>query len=1354
MQEGDSPTGQLLPRKEGMEFFYNKMLPKAVESITKKIDPNAKIEPIDLQETDLKVLSIPMTDAIKTVALEQGFSLFQKDQGRITFGPDGKSIIEIFNNKNPSTFIHEIGHYYLEMLGALAEDSSTPQQVKDDWASILKFLNVSSRAEIGVEQHELFARANEAFLMEGKAPSSELKGVFHRFKSWLLNLYQNVRALKVELSDEMRDVFGRLYAAQKESESIQDELFLYSTDPSTYGMTGDMAEKYKAAREEAKTEAEAMLAAEVMEGWIRTQKVQWKKKRSEIKKQVEQDANEMPVYKALSVLQFGKNPDGTPAASKIKLNREALVKEFGIDLVKRLPKPFIYSREDGVHHDVVAPMFGFNDGKEMIDTIMAMPAKKDFIDAEAARRHNEDEPDMMTTDPVAMTDAAINTVHNTKHDKFLRLTLDYMWENAKSITKETARRTIAPPASDASIKQAAVQAIGRRSVRELRPHVYYLAEKRAMRAAAKAWTAGDLETAYQETYRANLNSAMYRAAMTARADVKKRTDRLKKIFRKDEDLAKTREINYVLAARAILAEFGLGQPDKTVLSYLAPLRAYDEDAYLSAAIQIESLDDIPRVDNFKDMDYSDFERMTDVVGALWDLSKQAKEIEVEGKKVEIQEAKEKLLAQMQFFKDKKNLRQQFDEDADKWDRTKTQLLGVKSMLRRFEHWISSMDMGPRGAFRQYLFAEISRASDKFTLESKKYKEKIKAAAGKIQPYMIYEKIDAPELGFRFQNKGQILAAMSHVGNESNLKKLLVGRGWGTLRDDGTLDTSKWDAFLDRAHREGLIRKDDWDFVQTLWDINEEVKPLAQKAHKKMFGYYFNEITTQTVKTPFGDYRGGYMPAMIDPEPPKQGPARAYSVGDLQKLEQMAQGLTSYVFPAAGGKGFTKSRVEDFNKPLLLDITKAGQHVNAVLKFSYVKPAVIDSAKLVLSPEFRESIAELDPTIINEMILPALNRADKQQIQQIKGKGPAFVSQFANYLRTSAAMQIMFANVQNILEQPTGLAAALVKVKPKYMTRAMTQLMKSPKELMASITEKSNAMAVRYDSQIFDIDRRIADIFEEKNQLGKMQDWAQKHMYFGQSFMQNVMDTIVWTAAYDQAVEQGETELNAVSLADSTVRETQGSIRPMDISVAESNPFLRIFQMFMGFFNNIANLNVTEFRNIYYSGMSMKQKYARGLYVYTMAFGSMAVLSAALKKVLSGKGADEDEDGEYIDDAFEVIFGSQVRFATAMVPVVGPAIQAGLNRATPNPMDDRVSASPAITAITTIVGTPVSLAQRAASGDELKRRDIKDAMTATGILLGLPVGPASRPITYMHDVSTGEAQPSGAVDFVRGLTTGQ
>lgn len=146
--------------------------------------------------------------------------LFQDKEtprGSIEF-KSGQTFISLFENADKSTFLHETGHFYLRLLGDLTKESTASQDLKTDASTILKWLGAESFESITVEQNEKFARGFEAYLMEGKAPTAELKSAFERFKEWLTEIYKSVKALNVQLSPEIRDVYARMLGAEAVAE--------------------------------------------------------------------------------------------------------------------------------------------------------------------------------------------------------------------------------------------------------------------------------------------------------------------------------------------------------------------------------------------------------------------------------------------------------------------------------------------------------------------------------------------------------------------------------------------------------------------------------------------------------------------------------------------------------------------------------------------------------------------------------------------------------------------------------------------------------------------------------------------------------------------------------------------------------------------------------------------------------------------------------------------------------------------------------------------------------------------------------------------------------------------------------
>ena len=64
--------------------------------------------------------------------------------------------------------------------------------------------------------YEKLAEAGETYIMEGKAPSHELRHVFDKFAKWLKDVYEVLQRSEnyAELTDEVREVFDRMLAAE------------------------------------------------------------------------------------------------------------------------------------------------------------------------------------------------------------------------------------------------------------------------------------------------------------------------------------------------------------------------------------------------------------------------------------------------------------------------------------------------------------------------------------------------------------------------------------------------------------------------------------------------------------------------------------------------------------------------------------------------------------------------------------------------------------------------------------------------------------------------------------------------------------------------------------------------------------------------------------------------------------------------------------------------------------------------------------------------------------------------------------------------------------------------------------
>jgi hypothetical protein len=259
---------------EGMKGFYDKILPTSVNKLVKKFggkvedskivtetrtkwevrireDAEPKIT-FDKQEANQykdsgylvkeikggegeRVHSLEITPAMRESIQQQGLPLFQdtgQKRGSIQLNtPSGQTIINLFEGRDLSTLLHESGHFFLDTQKLLANVESAPAQLKEDWQKTLKWLG-SEDGNLTRDQHEKFARGFEAYLRDGKAPSTALRSTFEKFKEWLTNIYRDITELGVNISDEIRGVFDRMLATDEQiaSANLEKDLIFRPND--------------------------------------------------------------------------------------------------------------------------------------------------------------------------------------------------------------------------------------------------------------------------------------------------------------------------------------------------------------------------------------------------------------------------------------------------------------------------------------------------------------------------------------------------------------------------------------------------------------------------------------------------------------------------------------------------------------------------------------------------------------------------------------------------------------------------------------------------------------------------------------------------------------------------------------------------------------------------------------------------------------------------------------------------------------------------------------------------------------------------------------------------------------------
>jgi len=920
-----------------------------------------------------------------------------------------------------------------------------------------------------------------------------------------------------------------------------------------------------------------------------------------------------------------------------------------------------------------------------------------------------------------------------------------------------------------AIAAAAKRAMAGKRVEDAVPGRYRTQADRLARQVEQAIAKRDYETAARLKEQQLINLALAREAQAVQDSVGKALKRFGRLRKPDSNFAKSTDIEFIGAARAILSRFGLSSPQQGFDSQVWFEKMQENDP--AGAADMRSMIDAatagagtvaargrPRTrqraggqpvdmapDIWRQMTVDEFRSLTDTVDALLTMGRNAKTIEVEGQRVEIKAAVSEMIAQASGRDSGKRIGQTAAvTDAEKRARS---FWGMAAFLERVESWARRLDDGKVGPFTKYFVRPVLSAVYEYRAEKTR---RIKQLVDILEPRkkeLLGKPIAAPELNYTFANKGALLHAILHTGNDSNMRKLLLGgRGegfaWGKAMPDGTVDRSRWDSMIRRMVQDGILTKQDFDTAQQIWDLLEELKGPAQVAHRKMKGYYFQEVETPGIDTPFGKYRGGYVPAVTERLLNADAGARvdAAAMGEMQNAG---------ILPSVA-KGFTKSRVE-YNKPLELNLSRLTGHVDTVLKFTHLGPVVAQVTRLAINREFKDQMFGIDPHAVDEILIPWLQRVARQTVEiPFTSEGGRTFGKFFKGLQKHTGIQAMAGNILNAAQQITGLNVAMIKVRPTRVLRGLVASVAAPRHSSQMIMAKSAYMRDRMDSTSQELMTTLDDLLEEKSVFRKLRDKTDKHGYFAQIYMQNLVDRAVWLGSYEQNVAKGMAENEAVLEADSVVRTTQGSFAPEDVSRVEvQNAFARPFLQFYSYFNAQYNVLRQEFDSTI-QDLGWARGSPRLFYIYLMGALVPAVLAEAMSQAARGELGDDDDDG-LIDDIGELFALSQLRYFAAMIPIVGTAVNFGVHLFNDKPYDDRLSVAPVVSQVERLGGSAVKLAT---GGESTAGRAVQDALTLIGMLTGLPLGQLGKPLGYTADVMSGEQQGADIIDWTRGLLSGR
>lgn len=285
-------------------------------------------------------------------------------RGSITFsiGQDGSTIV-LSKNADFSTFVHELGHHFLEMNMQLALSPDAPAQVREDMETVMKWASPET-TDLGewdfftdaekTEVHEKFAETFEQYVFTGKAPSAALKQVFNRFRQFMIAVYRNIEKFmgindRAELNADITGVMDRMLASSSaiaEAQAASNlEMLIHQDDAMRLGISpkdyDEMRQDHEIATElsintlEQKSLRNMIWYQKQKSKYLKTLQKEADKKRATVREDMAKEIAQEPVYQAMAFLRQPLDQVAKRDSTKVEPERdnlfEAIAKFGGLD---------------------------------------------------------------------------------------------------------------------------------------------------------------------------------------------------------------------------------------------------------------------------------------------------------------------------------------------------------------------------------------------------------------------------------------------------------------------------------------------------------------------------------------------------------------------------------------------------------------------------------------------------------------------------------------------------------------------------------------------------------------------------------------------------------------------------------------------------------------------------------------------------------------------------------------------------------------------------------------------------------------------------------------------------------------
>jgi GGDEF domain-containing protein len=983
---------------------------------------------VDLSQEEHVRLKMPKGSSAQD---KRGTIRFSVDKAGRAFDFDIRAL-----HGDKSTLAHESAHWLSWSLHEIATRADAPADLKSDYGTLLslggwktpeeRLADNAERSKLAgmkkpdeaqqlklrelTAKEEHISHAWEQYLGEGKAPEPGLQRTFFRFRRWMEETYGGLGGIAEQfkrtygedlwLSDDVRGVFNRLLAVDNEVEHARSDDsrldvagVLRLTPEEALRLQEIRSQKYDAARA-GLDKAVSDYNGEAAKGFLRAER---ERLRSDVTDEIAASSpytlvdflltgqfrgEEGRVFEVSQLPEALKGEDGKPA----RLSYTEATKVVGPETAKLLKRRgFVHDKKGGLHADELAPLFGFKDGKEMLETLAGVPDMDAAIELATAQRFEEVFGPKLDEQADALRAAGKDAIHNPADVQEALFVRGILAREVGAKVRGALSREV--------LDMNAQRIVRGTRVRELSPKYYLDSERRTAKEAfdlmgeAKRARDGEKLDEAQKLYGDALHKwdsvilakLLWRHAKTVLDELGAAEARMKRAA-KDSTAQRLGKADpslvYADANETILSSVGFKdtKPDASKIDAVLAAMKRDgaegivdgENGKLESALwDSQHLRDIAgNPVSWEDSTVDEAMNVADAVENVRKVAGNRNKVNVAGRKL----ARDSVIeATDESSKKLGPTNEPSNPNVVKAGVVQKPLSEAKNVLRKGSSLLQSIDanltevrqhierlVGEDRAHPLYglLVTEREKARDLERRLSEQFVDAItkhwlempKELRKRVNEEVegLREMLPMPDTGGILNPKspmsrGELWLAVLNFGNAEGRQRLRDGHGWS----EGQL----------RGAFEKFLSKDELQWIQGVWKTLDGLWPHVERVQMESEGVRPTRVEPLPFKVGDVEMPGGYFPLRADPRVASKEP-----LGEKQIAETVGDLMRPLFATPATAKGHTKERAENASYLLDLRFDVIPAHVQQVVHDVSHRAWVRSAASVVWDPRFRQIVS--------------------------------------------------------------------------------------------------------------------------------------------------------------------------------------------------------------------------------------------------------------------------------------------------------------------------------------------------------------------------------------------------------------